>query len=132
MYISFATTTHFKHIEDMEQILQISINNKYLCEIQFNSETQSFYTDWTDLEENTLESFKINFDPEKSLKDWFDNMQNMNNCTFSNIEIKEFINYGTTINTIDEVNEFLLFKMGDLRAYPGEICVYQMNLTIAS
>jgi hypothetical protein len=55
----------------------------------------------------------------------------MNNCIFSEIEIKEFINYGATINIIGEVNEFLQFKMDDLRADPGEICVYQIYLTIA-
>lgn len=123
-------------MEQMEQILQVSINNKYLCEIGFNAETQTFYTDWETIdsdgvEDHSLESFKINFDPEKSLKDWFDNMQNMNNCTFSDIEIKEFINYGATINIISEVNEFLLFKMDDLRADPGEIRVYQIYITIA-
>lgn len=120
----------------MEQLLQVSINNKYLCEIGINTETQTFYTDWENIdsdgvEDHSLESFKINFDAEKSLKEWFDNMQNINNCTFSEIEIKEFINYGATINIIGEVNEFLLFKMDDLRADPGEICVYQIYLTIA-
>ena len=120
-------------MEHMEQIVQISVNNKYLCEIGYNTETEQFYTHWNDSdsdgeEDHSLDSFKINFDPEKSLKDWFDNLQNINNVVFNAIEIKEFINYGATISNIDEVDEFLQFKMADLRANPGEVCVYQIYL----
>jgi hypothetical protein len=124
------------HMEHMQQILQISVNNIYLCEIGYNNETEQFYTHWNDTdsdgdEDHSLDSFKINFDPEKTLKDWFDNMKNMNNCVFSEIDIKECVNYGATVTNIDEVDEFLQFKMGDLRSDPGEVCAYQIHLTVA-
>lgn len=123
-------------MEHIKQIMQICINNKYLCEIRYNSEDQIFYTDWNDSdsdgeEDHSLDSFKINFDPEKTLKEWFDNMKNMNNCVFSEIDITECVNYGETVNTIDEVDEFLQFKISDLRSDPGEVCAYQIHLTVA-
>ncbi len=110
----------------MEQILQVSVDDEFLCQVSYNKDSQKFEIYWT--EDESMNKYKVDFNHNEELKQWLLSIENNANCSFTTIRIQEIWNYGDEVFAIDEIDEFLTFKMDDLRNEYSEVCVYQLFL----
>ena len=94
------------------QILQVTINYSYLCEILYDIEKSSFIIDYSD---DFVKDYRVDFNPDSTLFEWIDAMKKKSNLTYSYIIIEHYKEHGEKMVKVSDIEHFMSSnKMKDL------------------
>jgi hypothetical protein len=110
----------------MSQLIQVSIDDAFLCEINYDYKEEKFFIEWA--KDSFVEDLMVTFNPYRSIMTWVKDIERYSGLVINHINVCEIIDYGKDVNVMEDGKEFCeKNRMIDIVPPKESVKVYQME-----